>query len=425
MLSSSPATQRLPPIGVVGGGQLAWMLAAAARELQLPVLVQTADSHDPAVRLASDVIQAGVRDVEGTRRLAQRCSAITFENEWVDLTGLAPLAAQGVSFVPSLTALEPLVCKRSQRELLRRLNLPSPPWLPLDELLVAQEPPDHHRREGDDRHDDHHDHHPSPGGPPVLRAGWTFPLMAKAATGGYDGKGTALLRDRDDLDALLERVDPEDWIVEKLVEFEQELSQLVCRDRSGQVLCYPLVRTHQHQRVCDWVLAPAPVSHALQAGARNIATSLVVALDYVGVLSIEFFYGPSGLQVNEIAPRTHNSGHVTIEAARTSQFAQQARIVAGLPMGPVEFQVPGALMVNLLGFEDNDASPDEAYRAERQGLAALPGAHLHWYGKHGARPGRKLGHITLLLEGPGPAALEQQARERLAAVRALWPLPSP
>jgi 5-(carboxyamino)imidazole ribonucleotide synthase len=425
MVSSSPATQRLPPIGVVGGGQLAWMLAAAARELQLPVLVQTADSHDPAVRLASDVIQAGVRDVEGTRRLAQRCSAITFENEWVDLTGLAPLAAQGVSFVPSLTALEPLVCKRSQRELLRRLNLPSPPWLPLDELLVAQEPPDHHRREGDDRHGDHHDHHPSPGGPPVLRAGWTFPLMAKAATGGYDGKGTALLRDRDDLDALLERVDPEDWIAEKLVEFEQELSQLVCRDRHGQVLCYPLVRTHQHRRVCDWVLAPAPVSHALQACARNIATSLVVALDYVGVLSIEFFYGPSGLQVNEIAPRTHNSGHVTIEAARTSQFAQQARIVAGLPMGPVDFQVPGALMVNLLGFEDNDASPDEAYRDQRQALAALPGASLHWYGKHGARPGRKLGHITLLLEGPGPAALEQQARERLAAVRALWPLPSP
>ncbi|MFO8237624.1 MAG: 5-(carboxyamino)imidazole ribonucleotide synthase [Prochlorococcaceae cyanobacterium] len=452
MVPSSPAAspaspetgapERHPAIGVVGGGQLALMLAAAARELNLPLLVQTPDADDPAVRLASDVILAGVGDVEGTRHLAQRCSAITFENEWVDLSGLAPLAAQGVRFVPSLTALEPLVCKRSQRELLLRLNLPSPPWLPLDELLTVPEHGDHHRRDGD-RPDGHgydvhgYDVHgvaATAGGAAtaaaaphatVLRHGWQFPLMAKAASGGYDGKGTALLRDRDDLEALLERVDPERWIVEPVVEFEQELSQLVCRDSHGRVLCYPLVRTHQHQRVCDWVLAPAPVSHVLQAYARNIATSLLTALDYVGVLSIEFFYGRSGLQVNEIAPRTHNSGHVTIEAARTSQFAQQARIVAGLPMGPVEFKVPGALMVNLLGFEHSDASPDDAYRAQREALAALPGASLHWYGKRGARPGRKLGHITLPLEGPGPAALEQQARERLQVVRSLWPLPPP
>ncbi|MEX1323539.1 MAG: 5-(carboxyamino)imidazole ribonucleotide synthase [Synechococcaceae cyanobacterium] len=398
------------------------MLAAAARELKLPLLVQTPSADDPASRLASDVIRADVRDVEGTRRLAQRCSAITFENEWVDLPGLAALAAQGVTFVPSLPALEPLVCKRSQRELLRRLNLPSPAWLPLTDLLESADPVQHNRRTGDPPVP--HAAAPATGAAlPTLPPRWQFPLMAKAASGGYDGKGTALLRDRDDLEALLERVDPEHWIVETLVAFEQELSQLVCRDRAGRVLCYPLVRTHQHQRVCDWVLAPAPVPHAVQAYARNIATSLLTALDYVGVLSIEFFYGPCGLLVNEIAPRTHNSGHVTIEAAHTSQFAQQARIVAGLPMGSVELKVPGALMVNLLGFEHSDDDGD-GYRAERTALAALPGATVHWYGKRGARPGRKLGHITLLLDGPGPAALEEQARQRLAAVRALWPLPS-
>jgi 5-(carboxyamino)imidazole ribonucleotide synthase len=418
------AARPLPPIGVVGGGQLAWMLAAAARELNLPLIVQTPNADDPATRLASDVIRAGVRDLEGTRRLARRCSAITFENEWVDLPALAELAAEGVSFVPSLSALEPLVCKRSQRDLLRRLNLPSPPWLPLAELLVRAEPAGHHLPAGDSPGS--HTEGPASGTEALLlRQGWHFPLMAKAASGGYDGKGTALLRDRDDLDALLARVDPEQWIVETVVEFEQELSQLACRDRAGRVLCYPLVRTHQHRRVCDWVLAPAAVSQAVQAYARNIAASLLTALDYVGVLSIEFFYGRAGLQVNEIAPRTHNSGHVTIEAAHTSQFAQQARIVAGLPMGPVELKVPGALMVNLLGFEDSDSDGDQAYRAERQALAALPGAALHWYGKRGARPGRKLGHITLLLDGPGPAAVEEQARQRLQAVRSLWPLPSP
>jgi 5-(carboxyamino)imidazole ribonucleotide synthase len=408
---------------VVGGGQLAWMLAAAARNLNLPLLVQTPNADDPATRLATDVVRAEVRDVEATRRLAQRCSAITFENEWVDLAGLAPLAAEGVTFLPSLSALEPLVCKRSQRELLRRLNLPSPPWLPLEELLVSEPLPEHHRRADDPP--PAHDHESVAPGPPMLRPGWQFPLMAKAASGGYDGKGTALLRSRDDLDALLARVDPRQWIVEAVVAFEQELSQLACRDRHGRVLCYPLVRTHQHRRVCDWVLAPAQVPHAVQASARNIAASLLTALDYVGVLSIELFYGPSGLQVNEIAPRTHNSGHVTIEAAHTSQFAQQARIVAGLPMGPVELKVPGALMVNLLGFEHSDGDGDSAYRAEREALARLPGAALHWYGKRGAAPGRKLGHVTLLLDAPGGEAREHQARQRLEAVRSLWPLPSP
>ncbi len=424
------AGRPLPPIGVVGGGQLAWMLAAAARELNQPLLVQTPNADDPATRLASDVIRAEVRDLEGTRRLAERCSAITFENEWVDLPALAPLAAEGVCFVPSLAALQPLVCKRSQRELLRRLNLPSPPWLPLAELLVHGAAAEQHRRAGDWSPEQAAE---PASEEPLLRPGWRFPLMAKAASGGYDGKGTALLRDQSDLDALLERVDPDQWLVETVVEFEQELSQLACRDRAGRVLCYPLVRTHQHQRVCDWVLAPAPVSHALQAYARNIAASLLTALDYVGVLSIEFFEGRSGLQVNEIAPRPHNSGHVTIEAAHTSQFSQQARIVAGLPMGPVELTVPGALMVNLLGFEDSDSQGDgngasdgdSAYRAERRALAALPRASVHWYGKRGSSPGRKLGHVTLLLDGPDQAAVEEQARQRLQAVRALWPLFSP
>ncbi|MGB5136357.1 MAG: 5-(carboxyamino)imidazole ribonucleotide synthase [Prochlorococcaceae cyanobacterium] len=432
-------TAALPPIGVVGGGQLAWMLAAAARELKVPLLVQTPGSDDPAARLASAVISAGVRDAEGTRRLAERCSAITFENEWVDLAGLAPLAQRGVTFLPSLTALEPLVSKRGQRELLRHLNLPTPPWLPLSELLVSEHSPHPHRRR-DDHPTDHGTatpattdnatatqaiHQSSAEGPLELRPGWCFPLMAKAATGGYDGKGTALLRDRTDLDTLLARVDPQEWIVEAVVAFEQELSQLACRDRDGQVLCYPLVQTRQHRRVCDWVLAPAHVPHAVEAFARNIAVSLLSALDYVGVLSIEFFYGPAGLQVNEIAPRTHNSGHVTIEAARTSQFAQQVRIVAGLPMGPVELRVPGALMVNLLGFEHSEAGGDDAYRAERHALAALPGATVHWYGKRGSSPGRKLGHVTLLLDGQHPAEVQAQARQRLEAVRSIWPLPPP
>jgi 5-(carboxyamino)imidazole ribonucleotide synthase len=178
------------------------------------------------------------------------------------------------------------------------------------------------------------------------------------------------------------------------------------------------VQTHQHHQVCDWVLAPASVPHAVQAFARNIAASLLTSLQYVGVLSIELFYGPAGLQINEIAPRTHNSGHVTIEAAVTSQFEQQVRIVAGLEMGPVGLKVPGALMVNLLGFEHSRSD----YASAREALAALPDATVHWYGKEGSSPGRKLGHITLVLDGETSGLREQQAMERLEQVRSIWPL---
>lgn len=376
-------------IGVVGGGQLAWMLAAAARDLGLALHVQTPGSDDPATALASSVIQAPLSDLPATRELARRCGAIGFENEWLDLKALAPLETEGVVFIPRLAALAPLVSKRGQRQLLDQLGLPAPRWTDL----------------------------PATG---VIPAGFCFPLMAKASRGGYDGKGTIVLQGSADLAALAHRVEPDTWLIEEFVPFELELAQLVCRDSAGSVRCYPLVQTHQHQQVCDWVLAPASVPQAVQAFARNIACSLVTALDYVGVLSIELFFGPSGLQVNEIAPRTHNSGHVTIEAARTSQFAQQARILAGLPLGPVDLQVPGALMVNLLGFESSDSD----YAAQRSALAALPGAHVHWYGKPCARPGRKLGHVTLILAADSASARQQEAMQRLAEVRAIWPLPA-
>lgn len=375
---------------MVGGGQLAWMLAAAARDLGLELHVQTPAASDPAAALATSVVLAPLDDVAATRTLASRCGAISFENEWLDLDALATLEAEGVVFMPRLAALAPLVSKRGQRQLLQQLGLPTPRWTDL----------------------------PATG---QLPAGWTFPLMAKASQGGYDGKGTAVLHGPADLASLAHRVEPESWLIEEFVAFELELAQLVARDRQGTVSCYPLVQTHQHQQVCDWVLAPAGVPHAVQAFARNIACSLVTALDYVGVLSIEFFYGAAGLQVNEIAPRTHNSGHVTIEASRTSQFAQQARIVAGLPLGPVELQVPGALMVNLLGYETSEVD----YGAQRTALAALPGASVHWYGKSASRPGRKLGHVTLTLVADTPAARQIEAMERLDEVRAIWPLPDP
>lgn len=419
-------------VGIVGGGQLARMLAAAAAELKVPLVVQTACADDPAVALASDHILAPLDDEEACRELARRCRAISFENEWIDLERLAPLEAEGVCFLPDLQALRPLLSKRSQRQLLDELHLNTVRWAPLEAVLT---PPQAPLNPG---HGDADGHAPrsiepttqlglSPATPvaalepprPRLPEGFQFPVIAKASEGGYDGKGIRPLNDQHDLERLLDAVDPRGWLLEEKVPFERELALTACRDAEGNVACFPLVETHQHQQVCDWVLFPAPVGHSVLVYARNVAVSLMTALGYVGVLSIEFFWGPGGLQVNELAPRTHNSGHYTIEACRSSQFAQQVRIVAGLPMGSAEPCLPGALMVNLLAFN----SDEPAHERARQALAALKDVHLHWYDKKGLQPGRKLGHLTvpLLANGPGPRDAERV--RQLQRIREIWPLP--
>ena len=381
-------------IGVVGGGQLARMLVQAAAQRDVPIAVQTSDPADPAAGLASRLVSADPRDVAGTRELVVGCDGITFENEWVNIDALLPLEQQGVRFQPSLAALSPLVDKLSQRQLLDDLAIPSPPWCPLSLISPAQ---------------------------PALPQGWTFPVMAKASRGGYDGKGTVVLRDIDGLAQLLRAVPADDWLLESWVDYELELALVVSRDQRGRIRHFPLVQTHQHQQVCDWVLAPAPVDPSVAALAYNVAASLMTKLGYVGVLALEFFYGPAGLQVNEIAPRTHNSGHYSIEACTSSQFDQQLCIAAGLPVPDPELKSRGALMVNLLGL-DPERHPPLDQRLEA--LEAMPGLHLHWYGKSPETPGRKLGHVTLLLEGDTLLKRRDEAESALAAIRRIWPLES-
>ena len=381
-------------IGVVGGGQLARMLVQAAAERQVPIAVQTSKPADPAAGLASRLVAADPTDVAGTRELVVGCDGITFENEWVNIDALLPLEQQGVRFRPSLAALSPLVDKLSQRQLLDDLAIPSPPWCPLSLISPAQ---------------------------PALPQGWTFPVMAKASRGGYDGKGTLVLRDIDALAQLLRAVPADDWLLESWVDYELELALVVSRDQRGRIRHFPLVQTHQHQQVCDWVLAPAPVDPSVAALAYNVAASLMTKLGYVGVLALEFFYGPAGLQVNEVAPRTHNSGHFSIEACTSSQFDQQLCIAAGLPVPDPELNSRGALMVNLLGLDPERHAPLDQ---RLQALEAMPGLHLHWYGKSPETPGRKLGHVTLLLEGDTILKRRDEAESALVAIRRIWPLES-
>ncbi len=382
-------------IGVVGGGQLAQMLAMAAKMRDVDVVVQTPSSADPAAFQSKAIVYARPEDVEGTSKLVQSCCCITFENEWINIDSLRPLEIDGVSFLPPLSALAPLIDKISQRELLDKLQIPGPDWLPLSSSNVS------HLK---------------------LPTGWKFPLMAKASKGGYDGKGTRVLNSFKDLSSLLNSVDPEKWLLEKWVKYERELAIVASRDVNGLVRSLPLVETYQTNQICDWVLAPAAVSHDVEVMAYNIAASLLVDLDYVGVLAIEFFYGSQGLQVNEIAPRTHNSAHFSIEACTSSQFDQQICIAAGLPVPEPEMVVPGALMVNLIGLSPGDALPLNERLAK---LRENDDVHLHWYEKDKEVPGRKLGHATVLLKEVSVASRRSEASKALEGIRSIWPMFSP
>ncbi|MDA0208894.1 MULTISPECIES: 5-(carboxyamino)imidazole ribonucleotide synthase [Desertifilum] len=377
-------SKQIQRVGVIGGGQLAWMMAGAAQKLGVELIVQTPSPDDPAVATAADAIFAPVDDASATSRLAERCDAITFENEFIDLAALQPLASRGVEFRPRLAALAPLLDKYEQRRYLREIGLPVPEFVAVERDNLQL---------------------PNPRSP--------FPTVLKARRHGYDGQGTFILRDRTELETALNRLGNTPTLLEAFVPFERELAVITARDLSGEVRVFPVVETQQVEQVCRWVYAPAEVSVAVWEQVEAIATTLLNALEVVGVFGIELFLTPDGqVLVNEIAPRTHNSGHLTLDACHTSQFEQQLRAVCQQPLGDSGLNCPGAVMVNLLGYEQADSE----YLPQRQQLAEIPQSHVYWYGKNQARPGRKLGHVTVLLE----TGKRSEAIALIEKIEAIW-----
>ncbi len=384
--------QAQPVVGVVGGGQLAQMLVGAADKRSVQTIVQTSSRKDPAAIAAKNIVLATPQDVSGTKKLLESCSCVTFENEWVNIENLSLIKNHESFFLPPLSALEPLVDKISQRQLLDSLGIPGPAWIQLSSQQV---------------------------GSSKIPTGWDFPLMAKMSRGGYDGKGTRVLKNFDDLKKLIESVETEDWLLETWVPYECELALVASRDREGRVKALPLVETHQSDQVCDWVLAPAEVNHAVEAMAYNVVASLLTELNYVGVIAVEFFFGTKGLLVNEVAPRTHNSAHFSIEACNTSQFDQQICIAAGIPIPEPKLLVPGALMVNLLGLtKEFPVQINDRLTKLRE----IPGATVHWYNKNQELLGRKMGHVTFLLNTCSAASRRDEALKALKAIRDIWPM---
>lgn len=350
---------------MIGGGQLAWMMAGAAKSLNIELVVQTPNKSDPAVTDAADVILAPIDDAAATAQLADRCDVITFENEFINLDALKPMATEGVCFRPKLEALAPLLDKYDQRCYLQQLGLPVPKFIPLEGEIDLQD--------------------------------WSFPVVVKARRHGYDGQGTFILKDPQALDLTLQQLGQTPALLEEFIPFERELAAIAARSVTGEVVVYPVVETQQEDQVCRRVLVPAQITIAVREQIDAIARTLLESLEVVGVFGIELFLTGSGkLLVNEIAPRTHNSGHFTLDACQTSQFEQHLRMVCQLPVGNPALNCTGAVMVNLLGYEV--ATGD--YFVKRQELAAIPGSRVYWYGKTQSRPGRKLGHVTVQLETP-------------------------
>ena len=371
-------------IGVVGGGQLAWMMASAAEDLGIKLVIQTPEPTDVAVRLAEEVVFAAVDDVASTQVLATKCDVITFENEFVDLEGLNKI---NTVFLPPLAALAPLLDKYTQRCYLRDIGLPVPKFAALEQ--------------------------------PELPPGFEFPVVVKARRNGYDGQGTFIIKTRLALSDLYHRYPDTPFLVEEFVDFDRELAVIAARGASGEVVIYPILETQQEEQVCRRVFTIDDLSDELVETCRSIASKLLISLDAIGVFGIELFAARDGrILVNEIAPRTHNSGHLTIEACATSQFSQLIRAVAGLPLGSTKLTCGGAVMVNLLGYEDSQ----DDYLSKRQQISLIPNTYVHWYGKQ-SRIGRKLGHVTVLV-GTNPNAAPQNSRQQAEVlarqIEAIW-----
>lgn len=366
-------------VGVIGGGQLAWMMATPAKKLGIKLIVQTPNPTDPAVAIADDVVLGAIDDAQATAKLAQKSDLITFENEFINLSELTKLAEQGVKFFPSLRSLSPLLDKYEQRKYCASLDLPVPCFQALSEN----------------------------------NSDLDFPLVLKARRHGYDGQGTFIIPDADSLASMSKLCQQVPMLLEEFIPFERELAVMAARNQAGEIIIYPVVETYQKEQVCRWVLVPAPINSFIVNQVKAIATKLLDKLEVVGIFGIEFFLTPDHrLLVNEIAPRTHNSGHYTIDACNVSQFETQLRAVTGLPLIEPQLKSAGAIMVNLLGYEDSTAD----YLEKRQQIAALPHTYVHWYGKIQSRPGRKLGHVTSLLK----AEEIDDAKAKAQAIESIW-----
>ena len=366
-----------PTVGVVGGGQLARMMAPVAINLGVKLHV-LAEAEDVSATTAATFTVGDYKDYDTLAAFADDVDVITFDHEHVPTEHLQRLQEAGVALAPGPEALVYAQDKLVMRAKMAELGLPQPAWrsvASVDELLTAGE-----------------------------EIG--FPVVLKTPRGGYDGKGVWVL------DSAEEACQTHEWfdgdhsalLVEAKVDFRSELSAQIARSTTGETVTYPVVETIQTDGVADIVKAPAPrLDATTDHAARSAAETIAEGVGVTGMLAVELFHTPdtdAGFMINELAMRPHNTGHWTQDGALTSQFEQHLRAVLGLPLGATDPVAPYTVMKNYLGAENHDL-----YGAFPLAMQKYPAAKIHAYGKS-VRPGRKIGHVNVLAtDGDLDAAL--------------------
>ena len=352
----------LPPgmLGMLGGGQLGRFFVIAAHEMGYRVTVLDPDKNSPAGKIADVHLCAAYDDAVALKTMAETCQAITTEFENVPASTLENLA-QTRTVRPSAKAVSIAQHRVLEKQFIRDAGIPVAPFVVVN--AASDLPAD---------------------------ADAIYPAILKVARFGYDGKGQARVANQAQAQAAFEVFKGEQCVLEKMLSLDYEVSVVLARDAQGNVAAYPLAENSHLNGILDVSIVPARAPKTIQDQARQLAIKIAEKLDYVGVLAVEFFVSNGELLANEMAPRPHNSGHYTIDANVTNQFEQQLRTLVGLPLGDSRLHSQ-AVMVNILGdIWKNGAEPAWDKIFARSELK------LHLYGKHEPRPGRKMGHYTVI-----------------------------
>jgi len=346
--------ERFPTVGIIGAGQLARMTVAPAEALGVNLLLFAESPANSAAQIAPHVV-GDYRDLEALKDFAKKCDFVTFEHELVPLAVIKGLETAGVKVFPTSDSFQYSQNKALMRE--RLSDYPAPKWKVIND--------------GDELLD--------------------FPFIAKSISGGYDGRGVWKIKNHDELDEVLNEI-PQ-LLIEEFIEFDFEIAVMVARSAHGQAVTWAPTQTIQSDGICTSTISPAPkLSSELAEKAQHLALSIANDLSLIGVMAVEIFVKGDDLFINELAMRPHNSGHWTIEGAKTSQFEQHLRAILDLPLGDPAMVAPYAVMGNILGGDKTDM-----YRPYLHLMARNPNLKFHQYKKE-IRKGRKVGHVTVVGE---------------------------
>jgi 5-(carboxyamino)imidazole ribonucleotide synthase len=347
-------------LGILGGGQLGRMLIQSGIDFNIPFAVLDPDQHAPCSGI-TEFHHGKLTDFDTVMKFGGQCDIITIEIEHVNTAALRELETRGKKVFPQPGVIEIIQDKRIQKQFYLDHNIPTAEFILTDNA-------------------------------DAVRAQRAFlPAVNKLGKEGYDGKGVQVLRSEADLIKAFEAPS----LLEKLIDFEKEIAVIVARNEKGEIKTFPVVEMvfHPVHNLVEYLFAPANVAPQIAIEADRIAQKIISSLDMIGLLAVEMFVTKDGkVLVNEIAPRPHNSGHQTIEANATSQYEQHLRAILNLPLGDTSMIMPGA-MVNLLG-EEGHSGP--ARYEGFESIVALPGVHVHLYGKRITKPFRKMGHVTIV-----------------------------